>query len=364
MAMKLSSIFLDCVTFAPNSRKRVLPQKASDQLWFPKCLRPPHPLGRERPRDIPCISALFGRPPSQPPKEKSRIETISRADRVHRLYTNSGRGKCSSFRANDGTPGSALYRHPGNAASELIQRALQRRFVCHATGFPFVWQQQVDIVQQLGKHTAPSPAGVIIGVERDCEACAFQLTKERRKFRLQRAKQEERREVKVLCRLEIGNIDIPQAELRHGSGVGQDMPWNAVRKHQRDAGSGARSVHSHAAQVDPAPAKPLQGEFAEGILSYQRHEADVRPEYSEVMREDGRGASQREPEVSAEQFSLDRHDLGQSIHNQVEIDFACDGDIQGLHRKAIFSPVSNSQCRREDSLLSNATVCLRKKPFY
>src|ERR1700683_5557610 len=114
MAIKLSSIFLGCDMVAPNSRKRVFPQKVSNQLRLPKCLRPPHTLGGERTRDISGISTLFGRPPLQPPKEKARIEAISRADRIHGLYRNSGRGKGASFRTHDGTPGSALYRHPGN----------------------------------------------------------------------------------------------------------------------------------------------------------------------------------------------------------------------------------------------------------
>ncbi len=132
-------------------------------------------LSRERSRNISRISTLFGRPPFQPSKEKSCVEAISRADRVHRYYRNSGHGKRPSFRTNDRTSGSALYCHPGNAAAEFLQCVLQRRFVRHAAGFPFVRQKQVNIIQQVGEYAAPSSAGVIVGVERNGQACAFQL---------------------------------------------------------------------------------------------------------------------------------------------------------------------------------------------
>ena len=48
----------------------------------------------------------------------------------------------------------------------------------------------------------------------------------------------------------------------------------------------ATLIHPHPAEIDAACTQPFQGDFTQRVLAHQRHEADMRAEYGEIMRKD------------------------------------------------------------------------------
>jgi hypothetical protein len=89
-------------------------------------------------------------------------------------------------------------------------------------------------------------------------------------------------------------------------------------------------------------AEALEANFSQGIAADGRTESDLIAEQSEIMSKDGRRATESNAEVFCEMFAVELESLGETVKDQIEIQFANYTDIEIGHE-----PTSRDRINRE-----------------
>ena len=84
--------------------------------------------------------------------------------------------------------------------------------------------------------------------------------------------------------------------------------------------------------VDAALLEAIESDLAEGIVADAGLESDAAAECGQVVGDDGRRRAEGEHHAVGEEFALGSELLGQAVEDEVEIEFAGDGDVETRHR--------------------------------
>ena len=103
--------------------------------------------------------------------------------------------------------------------------------------------------------------------------------------------------------------------------------------HGKAGGDLARNP-PHLRYVDAALPKAIERDLAERIVADARLKPDTAAECSQVVSHDCGGGTEGQHHAVGEQFALGRELLGQTVEDEVEIQFAGDGDVKTGHGKS------------------------------
>ena len=82
-----------------------------------------------------------------------------------------------------------------------------------------------------------------------------------------------------------------------------------IQNHRKSRGSAARRA-ANPRQVDAGAGQPIGGHFSQGIVANFRNDRDASAEDRQVMRENRRRTSQREPKSLDQRFLFRFQQLG------------------------------------------------------
>ena len=160
-------------------------------------------------------------------------------------------------------------------------------------------------------------------VRPDC----FRVSNSCREAGVEAGLQEERGEMEVAGRGEVGEVEVGDGHLRHDAGVGEDVTAAAVRQEDGYAGADgwmARDVGG----VEAGCGEVREGDVAHVVGAELRGEADAGAEEREVVGEDGGRAAEGHGEGGGQELALGGQVFGEAVEDEVEVGFAGDGDVE------------------------------------
>lgn len=107
------------------------------------------------------------------------------------------------------------------------------------------------------------------------------------------------------------------------------MALCSVGQEDGDAG-GERVVPEDVGGVYTGGREAAKCNAAEIICADEAGEGDARAEQGGVVRDDGRGAAECRAEAAGEDLDFELHVSREPVENEVEVEFAGDGDVEGL----------------------------------
>ena len=102
---------------------------------------------------------------------------------------------------------------------------------------------------------------------------------------------------------------------------------------QQDRNSGLAAVRRLNAmrEIDAGLVEAIKRKHSHLIAANFADHPHLASKRGEIMRENGRGASEREPEVAGEKLALKWHLLRKPVEDEVKVDVAGDRYVEALH---------------------------------
>src|SRR5512136_1059018 len=110
--------------------------------------------------------------------------------------------------------------------------------------------------------------------------------------------------MEVLRGCEVIQIQVFQAQLEHGAGIGQDVPKLSAGQDDGQPGRSRTSYNANLRDVYSALSQTIHRDLSQRVVADPRNESDFAAYHREVVGEDSRGTSQGEGESVRQQFSF------------------------------------------------------------
>src|SRR5580698_6472591 len=96
----------------------------------------------------------------------------------------------------------------------------------------------------------------------------------------------------------------------------------------RETRRGCAGDAAHARDVDAALLETVEGDLSEGVVADAGLKADAAAECGQVVRHDRGGRAEGEHHAVGEEFALGWKLFGKTVEDEVEVEFAGDGDVE------------------------------------
>src|SRR4051812_37492556 len=114
-----------------------------------------------------------------------------------------------------------------------------------------------------------------------------------------------------------------------------------MRQNQRDARSDSFITH-YAGEICSAFLKSIEGDGTKRIFANLGNEPYFASQYRKIVCQDRGGTAKRHREAMAQQFTFRRQLLRKTVHNQIEIKFSSDADVELWHTSVLSAEFHNS----------------------
>lgn len=269
----------------------------------------------------------------EPGAEEAGVEAVAGTDGVDGFDENGANPVSldAVFGAllDEGSAGSALDDDEGDSGSESVEGLVEGGLAGYLLEFVFIGKEDVYLVEEGRQDAAPVTGRVVVCVEGYRDVGLFEGGEELRKVGMKGGLEEERGEMEVACRGEIGDVEIGNGHLCHDTGVRKDVALAAMGKKEGDAGAGAGPARD-VCDIKSGFSQASDGDFPHLVGSNLRGESDACAEEREVVGEYGGGAAEGEIEGGPEEFALGGHGGRETIEDEIEIGFPGDGDVERL----------------------------------
>src|SRR5579863_2593848 len=142
---------------------------------------------------------------------------------------------------------------------------------------------------------------------------------------------------------EVVEVEIIPAEFGDSAGISENVAPAGAGQDHGESGLGCVANHAHMRDIDPGLAQAVESDVAEIVIADARLEADAAAEGSQVVSHDGGRGAKREGHAVGEQFALGSKLVGETVEDQVEVEFSGDGDVETGHGKLVASDTSGAK---------------------
>src|SRR5580704_3318778 len=130
---------------------------------------------------------------------------------------------------------------------------------------------------------------------------------------------------------EVVEVEIVPGSFGDGSGIGEDVaPGLVMQDYGESGGDGAGDATDYR-HVDAALLQAVERDLAEGVVADAGLKSDAAAECGQVVGNNCRGRREGEHHAVGEEFALGGELLGQAVEDEVEVEFAGDGDVEAGH---------------------------------
>ena len=129
----------------------------------------------------------------------------------------------------------------------------------------------------------PTVNGIVVGVERNGQACGFELAKKLRHARLQSTLQVERRKMEMTGIGKIFEVEVLEGQFANGSEIAHHIAPIVALEHDGDSGLCIARNTLHSGDVYADAGEALHGDLTERVIPDTSDKADATAQGGQVV---------------------------------------------------------------------------------